>query len=260
MFEAMLKKASLFKRIIESTKDLLGDISIDFLDSGISFKAVDSSHISLVSVFIDIKSFETFKYERDIKIDINISSLNKIFTRAKDDDTLTLRLLNPNLDSICIEFQSSNNSRKNNYELKLLDIDQESLTIPEQEYSVMISMASDEFKRICQNLMVIGELVTIVANQNENMIKFKSDNDNGDVCSIELQEKDSNNTNEQVTISIGSSINVSFGLKYLLSFSKASILSQRVSICLEINMPILVKYEIEENYIHYYLAPKFKED
>jgi hypothetical protein len=43
------------------------------------------------------------------------------------------------------------------FELKLMDIDSESLTIPETEYKAIVSLPSTEFQRICRDLTVLGE-------------------------------------------------------------------------------------------------------
>jgi len=49
------------------------------------------------------------------------------------------------------------NERVSEYELKLMDIDQEHLSIPETDYEATIVMSSAEFQRICRDLMVISE-------------------------------------------------------------------------------------------------------
>ena len=49
------------------------------------------------------------------------------------------------------------NERVSEYELKLMDIDQEHLSIPETDYDATIVMSSAEFQRICRDLMVISE-------------------------------------------------------------------------------------------------------
>ncbi len=43
------------------------------------------------------------------------------------------------------------------YDLKLMDIDQEHLGIPETEYAATIDMPSNEFRRICTDLMAMSE-------------------------------------------------------------------------------------------------------
>ena len=60
MFEACLQKSFLFKKIIESTRDLVTEVNLECLESGILFKAIDGSRIVLISVFLNSEDFDEF--------------------------------------------------------------------------------------------------------------------------------------------------------------------------------------------------------
>jgi len=45
--------------------------------------------------------------------------------------------------------------------MKLMNLDQEHLGIPEKEYSCVVSLPSMEFARICRDLAQFGESVVI---------------------------------------------------------------------------------------------------
>ncbi|CAG8810376.1 12511_t:CDS:1, partial [Cetraspora pellucida] len=60
MFEATFAKSSLFKHVIEATRELVTDVNIEFTESGINFSSMDSLHIALISVHLDRKSFEKY--------------------------------------------------------------------------------------------------------------------------------------------------------------------------------------------------------
>jgi len=50
---------------------------------------------------------------------------------------------------------------------------------------------------------------------------------------------------------------LTFSLKYLVNFCKASGLSAQVKLCLSNEVPLLVQYELSSNsYLRFYLAPK----
>src|ERR1043165_326917 len=209
MFVATLIEASLIKKVIESTRELVTDVNIEFTESGIKFTSMDSAHVALVSVFLESKSFENYK--------------------------------------------------ETEYKIQLLNIDQEKLNIPSTEYSVIIDMPSDELKRIFSDQNVICETVKMTVEQNKKMVKFTSLGDFNNECINILKEKEGG-FDDEIIIKAGNDINDLFSLKYLLLFTKASSLTHRVQICLESNMPILIKYEHEQTYIHYYLAPKIDEE
>ena len=257
MFVATLIEASLIKKVIESARELVTDVNIEFTESGIKFTSMDSAHVALVSVFLESKSFEKYDYDKEETIGINLDYLNKILSRVKNKDTLTLKLEKPEFLSVL--YRGSDNYKETEYKIQLLNIDQEKLNILSTEYSVIIDMPSDELKRIFSDQNVICETVKMTVEQNKKMVKFTSLGDFNNECINILKEKEGG-FDDEITIKAGNNINDLFSLKYLLLFTKASSLTHRVQICLESNMPILIKYEHEQNYIHYYLAPKIDEE
>lgn len=64
-----------------------------------------------------------------------------------------------------------------NFELKLLDIDVDSLGIPETDYESVVKLPSSEFQRICQNLSTWGESVLITTSKKG--IKFSVEGEIG---------------------------------------------------------------------------------
>ena len=56
-------------------------------------------------------------------------------------------------------------------------------------------------------------------------------------------------------------VSLSFALRYMNSFTKATPLSDTVTISLSSELPVVVEYKVAEmGYIRYYLAPKIEED
>ena len=53
---------------------------------------------------------------------------------------------------------------------------------------------------------------------------------------------------------------LSFALRYLNKFTKASSLTEKVTIGLHPELPLAVKYTFQEGSLHYYLAPKITND
>ena len=60
-----------------------------------------------------------------------------------------------------------------------------------------------------------------------------------------------------VAIALTEPVSLTFSLKYLVNFCKASGLSTQVSLCLSNEVPLLVEYKLANNsYLRFYLAPK----
>jgi len=67
------------------------------------------------------------------------------------------------------------------YDIKLMDIDQETLGIPDTHYDAIVTMASNEFARICRDQAVLGESVRIEVSKEGIRFTSEGDSANGSV-------------------------------------------------------------------------------
>lgn len=156
MLEARLEQANLLKKVVDAIKDLVQDCNFDCNDSGIALQAMDNSHVALVSMNLKSESFSPYRCDRNLALGINLTSLQKVLRAAQNDDQLTLRAEDAP-DVVSLVFESPEADRLSEYDIKLMDIDQEHLGIPETEYAANISMPSTEFQRICRDLSALSE-------------------------------------------------------------------------------------------------------
>ncbi|KAF0514306.1 proliferating cell nuclear antigen [Gigaspora margarita] len=254
MFEARLTQGALLKRLLDSVKELVTDANFDCSETGISLQAMDNSHVALVSLSLRAEGFNPYRCDRGFSLGVNLNSLNKIMKCAGNEDIITLKADDSSADSLCLLFENSSNERVSEYELKLMDIDQEHLSIPETDYDATVMMPSAEFQRICRDLMVVSESVTIDVSKDE--IKFTAEGELG-TGNIKLKPTSTiDKPEESITIELGQTVSLQFSLKYLSNFTRGTPLSDQVMLCLSDNMPLLVEYKMDIGYIRYYLAPK----
>ncbi|OMJ17436.1 Proliferating cell nuclear antigen, partial [Smittium culicis] len=148
MLEARLPQASILKKIVESVKDLVSQANFDCSESGISFQAMDESNIALSSFLLRADGFDPYRCDRNLSLGIKFSTLSKILKCAGNDDVVIIKYEDDD-DILSLVFKDSKNERISEFSIKLLDIDSEYLSIPEQEFECKVSMSSSEFSRIC---------------------------------------------------------------------------------------------------------------
>lgn len=130
MLEARLGEASTLKRVLDSVKELVSDANFDCNDGGLSLQAMDNSHVALVSLQMKEDMFEPYRCDRNIALGINLISLSKVLRCANNDDVVTIKA-NDEPDVLNLQFESPKTERFSEYDLKLMDIDQEHLGIPD---------------------------------------------------------------------------------------------------------------------------------
>ncbi|PNH34549.1 hypothetical protein VD0002_g1696 [Verticillium dahliae] len=259
MLEAKLEQADILKKVVDAIKDLVQDCNFDCNDSGIALQAMDNSHVALVSMMLKAEAFSPYRCDRNIALGVNLTSLTKVLRAANSTDQLTLKAEDAP-DSLSLTFENGQD-RFSEYDLKLMDIDQEHLGIPDTDYAATITLPSNEFRRICVDLSAMSESVTIEANKDG--VKFSSNGDigNGAVTLRSHQNVDSPQTN--VEIALTEPVTLTFSLKYLVNFCKASGLSTSVKLCLSNEVPLLVEYPLTGeggSFLQFYLAPKIGDE
>ncbi|XP_073821903.1 proliferating cell nuclear antigen 2 [Musca autumnalis] len=258
MFEARLISATILKKILDAIKDLLNEGTFDCSDSGIQLQAMDNSHVSLVSLTLRSDGFDKFRCDRNISMGMNLGSMAKILKCANNDDTVTIKAQD-NADTVTFMFESPNHEKVSDYEMKLMNLDQEHLGIPETDYSCVVRMPSMEFARICRDLAQFSESMVICCTKEG--VKFSASGDVGSANVKLAQTSSVDKEEEAVIIEMQEPVTLTFACRYLNAFTKASPLSGQVQLSMSADVPLVVEYRIQDlGHIRYYLAPKIEDD
>ena len=88
-------------------------------------------------------------------------------------------------------------------------------------------------------------------------VKFSCSGDIGSGAVTLRSHTNVEKPDQNVEISLSEPVALTFSLKYLVNFCKASGLSGTVKLCLANEVPLLVEYALASNsYLRFYLAPK----
>lgn len=284
MLEARISSAQILKKTIDAVKELVSDANFDCSDTGISLQAMDSSHVALVTFLMRAEGFENYRCDRSLSLGLNVNSFSKILRCAGNDDALTLKA-NDNVDTLNLTFESpskflkffslliaSENDRVCEYDLKLMDIDADHLGIPETDFDAVVKMSSSEFQRICRDMTILGETgmnyfnivhwYTVGIQVTKEGVRFSVAGEVGNgVVMLKSGSAVDDTDGNATTINMTAPVNLSFSLKYLNNFTKATSLSDHVTLSLSNESPLTVEYSVGDvGYVRYYLAPKVEDD
>ncbi len=151
---------------------------------------------------------------------------------------------------------AAEDDRISDFELKLMDIDSEHLGIPDTEYKTIITLQSGEFKRIVNELSVMGDTIKIGCSKEG--VKFSVAGDIGKGCITLRPSENADDEKKRVKISQAENVNLEFATRYLKSFTQAAGLSETVTLNMSTDAPLMVEYQLDGGlgFIRYYLAPK----
>lgn len=177
MFEASVSQGAIWKKVIETMKDLVGEANFDCSSGGVTIQAMDSSHVALVHLMLHFDGFLKYQCERSSLMGINMGALSKILKIVDNNDQVTFRH-EEDSDILVISTVNPDTSKMCEYQMKLMEIESETLGIPDMEYRNVVSLPSAEFAKICRDMGVFGDTVTVTVDRQG--IKFTAAGDIGE--------------------------------------------------------------------------------
>lgn len=117
---------------------------------------MDSSHVSLCAMVMRSEGFDQYRCDKNLSLGVNTINLSKILKCAGNEDVITLKC-EEDTDNLSMYFESPNQDRVSEFELKLMDIESEHLGIPDTEYKCNVRLPASEFQRIIRDLGILGD-------------------------------------------------------------------------------------------------------
>ena len=247
--KATLDNPDTLKHIISVMKELVVDCVFTFDALGMHAQVMDSSHVSLCVLEWLANDFSTYECENTHTIGVHTLSLDQILKCCKSTDQVHLGI-QEDVGNLSVSFINKNDQRKLHFELHLMDIDKETLEVPEAEYPCEIIMPSKYFEELCKTLSTMGDICNVSITHNNITYKVS-----GDVGNVEITLDNTESQDFQVLSS--DSFDNMYSLKYLNLFAKANVLTKQVLLSMADNLPQKIKYTFASNStLVFFLAPK----
>jgi proliferating cell nuclear antigen len=240
-------QASAFKSTFEVLKDILNDVNVYFRPDGMYIVTLDTARTSLVDMYLSADNFEEYHCNQDeIIAGINISNTFKLLKTITSNDVLKIEIISK--EFMDIEIISEVKKTKSSFQLKLLDINESRIEVPDIEMTSVTTLPSSDFQRICRDMSNIGTDIEI--RRCKDYIQLRCE---GDFAS---QETTIDCPDEDVDIG------GLYSLKYLNIFTKATSMCASLQIIQEVgNRFLILKYNVANlGELKFYLATKVSED
>ena len=247
--------AEIFSGLFQYIKLFTNDININFESERLFIQALDSSRVSIFEVYLPKTWFDvyTINNENGAVIGINTNNLYKVLHAREKNQRLTLKMDDVTDDKIRLDMTSDNPTIfDKRFELPLIDIDTEMMSIPEMEYQAEFSLPSNTFATLIDQLKLFGETLRIECSE-ERIQLFSESIDSGKM-SVDIPIDDL----ISFAIEEDKQLDISFALTYLHNICLYSKLANNVDISMTTNYPIRIQYLLDDSdaKIVYYLAPK----
>lgn len=260
LMEFKTVQSTSFRTLIEALKEILTETNIEFNPSGMKIVAMDNTHTILVYLKLDGKYFEFYSCKSKIVIGVSVINMHKIMRTMTGNDTLCWFIDVENdhdvPNNLSVRIENSEKKSINQYQFSLIDLDQETITVPPAEFDCVIYISASYFQKMCKDMMNLYERVEIQCIGNT--LKFIC---RGDFCTQELILGESVGC---MQFSKTSTDNVPivgvYDLKHLVMFTKCTNLCSNVYIYIKNDYPLIIQYKVADlGTIKLCLAPKVKD-
>lgn len=240
-------QASAFKSTFEVLKDILNDVNIYFKPDGMYVVTLDTARTSLIDMYLAADNFEEYHCDQEeIIAGINISNTFKLLKTITNNDVLKIGIKSK--EFMDIEIISETKKTNSKFQLKLLDINESRIEVPDVEMTTITTLPSADFQRLCRDMSNIGTDIEIRRVGKE--IKLKCEGDfASQETSIECPEE-------------SPEITGLYSLKYMNIFTKATSMCASMQVIQETgNRFLILKYNVANlGELKFYLATKVSED
>ena len=261
MFEARILKGKNLKRLIESIKELVTDANFDCSSAGVSLQAMDSNHVSLVALLLKAEGFEHYRADRNISLGINLSSMSKILKCSDDDDIITLKAEDSG-DSVTFMFESPKQTRISHFSSQTHGHRQRAPR--HTHHRVQVRRTHAQRRVQAHRGRDRNHRRHSPHQRQQGRRQVRSQRRHGHRQHRVQAERGSGRGRGRADTDQdgGGGQSLTFALRYLNSFAKATPLAKSVSLKMSPDVPLVVEYQMEEDmgHIRYYLAPKIDEE
>jgi proliferating cell nuclear antigen len=237
-------QASALKSVFEVLKDIINDVNVYFTEKGVHVLTLDTARVTLVHMELSAENFEEYECPTEIVAGLNMANVYKLLKSVTHQDTLFVRI--EGRDYMEIHIENPEKKSSTNFKLKLLDINEDKLEIPEIHMNVVTTMPAVDFQRIARDMGNLATEMDII--RDGTMLELSCKGDFADQKTVIEFPESVRRTGD------------TFNLKYINLFTKATNMCSSVQLMQDSetpNMPIVFRYTIANlGDLKFYLAPK----
>ena len=263
-------QAGHLRTIFDALRDLIQDVNLHFIpdDSsdntpGILLFAMDNSHVALAHLRLPadkIRRADEFICTRQCSAGLSVPGFWRCLKTMGTHDIVSLTLYEGDTDNLYLVGETPSSGKRREFVIKLMDIDEGHLEIPDAEFECVFTMNASELQRLCRDMAAV-EPDEILIESNGNTLTWRGSGPEADMeVSFDARTEDTQGILFE-TEACPSMISNKYSLKYLGMFTKATALCQDVRIHLKPRFPIILDYEVPAlGVLRFCLAPKITED
>ena len=233
-------QTNVIKTLVEALKDILTDANIEFSDTGMKIVAMDSTKTILVHLILHANKFDKYECKKKTIVGISMTYLFKLIKIITNSDTLTFTMNEDNMNVLEIIVENGEKNTITKMELNLMDLNEETIDIPPQEFDSIITMPSPDFQKVCRDMSNLSDIMEIKSIGSQ--LVFSCKGDFAKLTTVFGSTEDGVNFKKESEAT--NIIQGYYNLKHLVLFTKCTNLCNSVEIYMKNNFPIVITFSV----------------
>lgn len=249
-------KQEIFAALFQLLKNWSGYVTLSFEVKRLYIQAMDKSHVCLASIVLSSSWFSEYECLSNTKISVDSTNLCVLMNFSLKHDAIEFKF-NDDSENLYINFLNSKDNDKDKksydhfFELSLIDVEEDSLGIPEVDYDVEFTIETKRLVEVLGELNIFGSDLNVICS--ENMVELSANSESAKL-KINIPVDDLN----EYAIAENEQFNLSFSLNHICKMCTSVKLGSLVGISLSNEYPMAIKYSLgsEQDTAIFYVAPK----
>lgn len=250
LLRATTVQSSAVKLLIDGLKDVLNEVNIRFDATGMRITTMDIKRVALIHVVLEANQFDFYECANSVTLGVHVLNIQKLVKTLTSHDAITFEADAEKPESFRMIFSNEDRHVETSYTIKTLDLPAETITIPDVDVAVSLTMRSVDLQKVFRDMCLLAEEVIVRVEQDALIIRC-----DGDFAKRRTVIR----ANEHGLVfakTPESPIEGRFSLKYLNTFLKSSNLSNTVDLFMKDSFPIILRFNVVDlGEIRYILAP-----
>jgi len=251
--EIIISEATLFKKAIDAIKEFLPMTEMNVSSDGLRINGMDTSHICFIDFFLSAEECDSISCPDPISLGISTGIITKVLSAATTgSDSITLSVSEES-DKLGLSVKNDTTGRRAEFELPLMDLNENSIQIPEMEYTANVKAKTSDIAGLAKDVGLFGDVGELKLNADGFHISVTSENGSANVTLDNTDDREMTLEEEEVT--------VKYSIKYIQNILRGGAsLASTADLSFEDGKPLRAIFRFGKNsHFTAYLAPRIED-
>lgn len=249
MFKVVIPDAKLWKSVMAAIATLVEEADFNAGEDGISLKAMDPSHVAMVSLSWPKGSFESYECDKPTKVRFNLSNVQKLLRRVRSDENLEM-----SYDEASKKVKMTLKGKvTKRFVVPTLEAGGEETPSPKLTFNSKVKILSSSLKEIIDDAQTVSDNVRLETTPEKFVVTAISELSS---ATFEVEK----GSESLLELEVKEPSKATFNLNFLADMVKVgSSTSEIATLEFSTDMPIKLEFNIiQDAVLVYYLAPRIE--